>query len=200
MCLCRVCDRCCVFCLCSCMGSVSVRMQMLYVCVLCVCCGSSQCCVLHDLQFVNAGQGCKRRPYGRGILQSRSLNCLVGSPMCVPFCLPHPVAVSDFIIYRGMCTSTEMLWICVLYVSLRFKISLRIFWFVAMCSVVLFILRSRLLLYSTGSGVNRVQVVLSGFNIRLFCFMRAKTLCRYVCMYFLAALRVCVGVMMMSSA
>ena len=30
-------------------------MQMLYVCVLCASCGSSQCCVLHDLQFVNAG-------------------------------------------------------------------------------------------------------------------------------------------------
>ena len=26
-------------------------MQMLYVCVLCASCGSSQCCVLHDLQF-----------------------------------------------------------------------------------------------------------------------------------------------------
>ena len=25
---------------------------------------------LHDLQFVNAGRGCRRRPYGRGILQS----------------------------------------------------------------------------------------------------------------------------------
>ena len=29
-------------------------MQMLYVCVLCESCGSSQCCVLHDLQLVNA--------------------------------------------------------------------------------------------------------------------------------------------------
>ena len=26
-------------------------MRMLYVCVLCASCGSSQCCVLHDLQF-----------------------------------------------------------------------------------------------------------------------------------------------------
>ena len=38
-------------------------MQMLYVCVLCAFCGSSQCCVLHNLQFVHAGQGCNRRPY-----------------------------------------------------------------------------------------------------------------------------------------
>ena len=33
-------------------------MKMLYVCVLCASCGSPQCCVMHDLQFVNAGQGC----------------------------------------------------------------------------------------------------------------------------------------------
>ena len=47
-------------------------MQMLYVCVLCASYGSSQCCVMHDLQFVNAGRGYNRRPYRRGILQSRS--------------------------------------------------------------------------------------------------------------------------------
>ena len=29
-------------------------MQMLYVCVLCASCGSSQCCVLHDLQFASS--------------------------------------------------------------------------------------------------------------------------------------------------
>ena len=52
-----------------------------------------------------------------------------------------------------------------------------------MGSAVLFILRSRLLLYSAGSGVNRVQVVLSGFSVRLFCFVQAKTLCRYGCIY-----------------
>ena len=37
-------------------------MQMLYVCVLCVSCGSSQCCILLDFQFVNDYRGCKRRP------------------------------------------------------------------------------------------------------------------------------------------
>ena len=30
-------------------------LQMLYACVLCAFCGSSQCCILPDLQFVNAG-------------------------------------------------------------------------------------------------------------------------------------------------
>ena len=41
-------------------------MQMLYVCVLYASCGSPQCCILHDLQFVNASRGCKRQPYGKG--------------------------------------------------------------------------------------------------------------------------------------
>ena len=46
-----------------------------------------------------------------------------------------------------------------------------------------------------------MQVVLSGFSVRLFCFVQAKTLCRYSCMYLLAALvLVCVDVMVMSSA
>ena len=44
---------------------------------------SSQCCLLHNLQFVNAGQGCNRRPYGRGILQSRSHDSLIGSHECL---------------------------------------------------------------------------------------------------------------------
>ena len=71
-------------------------MQMLYVCVLCASCGSSQCCVLHDLQFVNAGRGCNRRPYRRGILQSRSHNCFIGSHEClvvVVYPLPWPLLV-----------------------------------------------------------------------------------------------------------
>ena len=29
--------------------------------------------------------------------------------MCVSFCLPHPVAVSVFIICSGLCACTEML-------------------------------------------------------------------------------------------
>ena len=87
VCLCRGCDGCCVFCLyceawscrCSCMGSVSVSSCRCCMFV----CGSSQCCVLHDLQFVNAGRGCNRRPYRRGILQSRSHNCFIGSHECL---------------------------------------------------------------------------------------------------------------------
>ena len=48
-----------------------------------------------------------------------------------------------------------------------------------------------MLVYSAGSGVNRLQVVLSGFSMRLFCFVQAKTLCRYGCI-FLGCTRACV--------
>ena len=54
---------------------------------------------------------------------------------------------------------------CVLYVSFGSKVRPRTFGCVAMRTV-LFIFMSRLLLYSAGSGV---QVVLSGFSVRLFC-------------------------------
>ena len=121
--------------------------------------------------------------------------------MSVSFCLPHPVAVSAFMISRGLYACTEMLWMCVLYVSSGSKVRSRTSGCVAMGSAVLFIVRSRLIVYSAGSGVNRVQVVLSGFSMILFCFVQTKTLCRYGCMYFLAALvLVCVDVMVMSPA
>ena len=97
--------------------------------------------------------------------------------MSVSFCLPHPVAVSVFMICRRVCACTEMLWMCVLYVSFGCNVRPRTFGCVAMGSVLLFIVRSGLLVYSAGSGVNRVQVVLSGFSKRLFCFVQAKSLC-----------------------
>ena len=117
--------------------------------------------------------------------------------MSVSFCLPHPVAVSAFIICSGWCVCTEMVGMYVLYVGFGSKIRPRTFGCVAMGSAVLLILRSSLLLYSSVSGVHRVQVVLSGFSVRLFSFVQAGTLCRYGRMYLLAALvRVCVDVML----
>ena len=79
--------------------------------------------------------------------------------------------MSAFIIYSGLCACPEMLGMCVLYVSFWSKVRPSTFGCVTMCSAVLFIFRSRLILYSAGSGVNRVQVVLSGFSLRLFCFV-----------------------------
>ena len=71
--------------------------------------------------------------------------------MSVSFCSPHPVAVSAFMICRGLCACTEMLWMCVLYVSFGSKVRPRTFGCVAMGSALLFIVRSKLLVYSAGS-------------------------------------------------
>ena len=90
---------------------------------------------------------------------------------------------------------------CVLCVSSGSKVRPRTYGCVDMRSAVLFIFRYRLLLYSAGSGVNRLQVVLSGFSVILFCFVQANTLCMYGCMHFLAALvPECVDVMVMPSS
>ena len=87
---------------------------------------------------------------------------------------------------------------CVLYVSFGSKVNSRTFGCVTMSSAVQ--LRSRLLLYYAGSGVNRVQVDLSRFRVILFCFVQAKTVCMYGCMHFFAAVvLVYVDVMVMSS-
>ena len=65
----------------------------------------------------------------------------------------------------------------------------------------LFILHSRLLLFSAGFGMNRVQLVMFGFSVRLLCFVQTNTLCKYGCIYFLAALMlVSVNVIVKSSA
>ena len=74
---------------------------------------------------------------------------------------------------------------CVLYVSFGSKVRPRTFGCVAMHCEVLFILRSRLLLYSAGSGMNRLQVVLSGFSVRLFCFVQKLYVGMVVCIYWL---------------
>ena len=62
--------------------------------------------------------------------------------MSVSFCLPHPVAVSAFMICRGLCACTEMLWMCVLYVSFGSKVRPITFGCVAMGSALLFIVRT----------------------------------------------------------
>ena len=104
-------------------------------------------------------------------------------------------------ICRSLCACTEMLWMCVLYVSFESKVRPRTFGYVAMGSALFCIFRSGLLVYSAGSGVNRVQVVLSGFSMRLFYFVQAKPFCRYGSIYSFAALvLVCVDLMVMSSA
>ena len=81
--------------------------------------------------------------------------------MSVSFCLPHTVAVSALMICRGLWACTKMLWMCVVYVSFGSKVRRRTFGCVDMGSALLFIVWSRLLVYFSGSGMNRVQIILS---------------------------------------
>ena len=155
--------------MCSCMGSVSVSS--------CICCMFVSC--VHPVAILNAALCTTfsllmlvENAIGDHMDEAYSRAGLITAlyvAMSVSFCLLHPVAVSAFMICRGLCACTEMLWICVLYVSFGSKVRPRTFVCVAMGSALLFIVRSRLLVYSAGSGVNRVQVVLSGFSMRLFC-------------------------------
>ena len=90
--------------------------------------------------------------------------------MSVFFCLPYPVAVSAFMICRGMCACTEMLWMRVPYVSFGSTVRPITFGCVAMGSALLFIVRSRLLVYSA-VWCEQSASCLSGFSKRLFCFV-----------------------------
>ena len=60
--------------------------------------------------------------------------------MGISFCLSHTVAVSAFMICRGLCACTEMLWMCVLYVSFGSKVRHITFGCVAMGSALLCII------------------------------------------------------------
>ena len=72
---------------------------------------------------------------------------------------------------------------CVLYVSFRSKVRHRTIGCIV-GSVLLFIVRSRLLVYSVGYGMNRVQVVLSGFSMR-FLARQKLYVSMVVCIYWL---------------
>ena len=93
---------------------------------------------------------------------------------CVGVCGNVCCVAAAFMICRGLCACTEMLWMCVLYVCFGSKVRPRTFGCVAIGSALLFIVRPILLVYSAGSGVNRIQVVLSGFSKRLFVLSRQK--------------------------
>ena len=137
----------------------------------CRCCMFVSC--VHHVAVLNAafrmtcsllmltGRGCNRRPYRRGILQSRSHNCFISSHECLLLFTPSGCNECFYLFIE----------VCVLVlrcgdVSFGSKVRPRTFGCVAMGSALLFIVRSRLLVYSAGSGVNRVQVVLSGFSKR----------------------------------
>ena len=100
--------------------------------------------------------------------------------MVVSFCLPHAVARSA-LLFVEICVRVLRCCECVCYMSFGSKVRLIIF--DAMGSTVLFILMFKLLLYSAGSGVNRVQVVLFGFSY----ILSRQKLCigMVVCIYWM---------------
>ena len=65
------------------MGSVSISS-----CICCMFVSSVHPAAVLNAAFLNAGRGCKRRPNGRGILQSHSHDCLVGSHECLLLLTP----------------------------------------------------------------------------------------------------------------
>ena len=108
-------------------------MQMLYVCVHPVAVFNAAFCMTCSLLMLveDARGDHMEEAYSRaGLITALKV------AMSVSFFLPHPVAVSAFMICRGLCACTEMLWMCVLYVSFGSKVRPRTFGCVAMGSVV----------------------------------------------------------------
>ena len=84
------------------------------------------------------------------------------------FCFPHVVGVSSLSICFVLHAFVVVIYMCLLYVSLGSRVSLSIFGLRFMESVILSICSSSCVLYSAGSRVKRVHVVLSGLRMRLF--------------------------------
>ena len=115
VCLSRGCDECCLFCLnfeacscwCSCMGSVSVSSSC-QSCIFVFCVhlvavlDAAFCIICSFLMLVNHASATIWKSYTRAGLITA---------LC-----------------RGLCTCTEMLWMCVLYTSFRSKVRPRTSW------------------------------------------------------------------------
>ena len=84
----------------------------------------------------------------------------------VPFCFPHGVDASALSIYIVLRAFVVVIYMCLLYVSLGPRVRPSIFGLMFMGSVMLPICSSSCVLYSAGSGMNRVHVVLSGLRMR----------------------------------
>ena len=105
--------------------------------------------------------------------------------MIVSFCFPHVVDVSALsicIVLRAFVVIS----MCLLYVSLWSRVSPSIFGLMFMGSVMLSICSSSCVLYSAGSGVKRVHVVLAGsmyaFHVGMIGCLLLLCLCRCVLM------------------
>ena len=96
-------------CKCSCMGNMGVSS--------CICCMFASC--IHPVVVPNSAFCMSYRllmlvedARGDHVEESYSIASLMTAlylVMSVSYCLPHPVAVRDFIICSGLCAYTEML-------------------------------------------------------------------------------------------
>ena len=115
--------------------------------------------------------------------------------MIVFLCFSHVVDVSALSICIVLRAFVDVISMCLLYVGLRSRVNPSIF------GVMLSICSSSWVLYSAGSGVNRVHVALYGLRMRLFVRVHVCILCRYDWMFsFAMFMSLCVDVMVMSSA
>ena len=112
--------------------------------------------------------------------------------MIISFCFPHVVDVSALSICIVLRAFVVVISMCLLYVSLGSRVGPSIFGLMFIGSVMLSICSSSCVLYSTGSGVKRVHVVLSGLIMGISC--------GYDWMFaFAMFMSLCVDVMVMSS-
>ena len=88
--------------------------------------------------------------------------------MIVSFCFPHVVDVSALSICIVLHAFVVVISMCLLYASLGSRVSPSMFGLMFMGSVMLSIYSSSCVLYSAGSVVKRVHVVLSGLMRNLF--------------------------------
>ena len=102
--------------------------------------------------------------------------------MIVSFCfrVVNVSALSISIVLRAF---VVVIYMCLLYVSLGSRVSLSIFGLMFMERVMLFICSSSCVLYSAGSDVKRVHVVLSRLRMGLFVRVENGVVCP--CMYFM---------------
>ena len=91
--------------------------------------------------------------------------------MIVSLCFPHVVDVSALSVCIVLRAFVVVISMCLLYVSLGSRVSPSIFGLMLMGSVMLSICSSSCVLYSAGSGVKRVHVVLSGLRMRMRLFV-----------------------------
>ena len=132
---------------------------MLCVCVCCTpSCYTVFCVICSLLMFVYDSSG-------NHMVETYSS---MGLAMIVSFCFPHVVDVSALSICIVLRAFVVVISMCLLYVSLGSRVSPSIFGLMFMWNVMLSICSSSCVLYSAGSGVKRVHVVLSGLRMRLF--------------------------------